>query len=405
MPDSHMRRGAASIVQRLREKGHDAFFVGGAVRDTLLGRPVREFDIATSAKPDEVIASFKRTVPVGAQFGVILVVTRAGEYEVATFRAETSYSDGRHPDAVQFVSAKEDVLRRDFTINGLLQDPETGEIQDFVEGQRDLEAGVIRAIGNPVSRFEEDHLRILRAIRFATTLEFELHTDTLDAIISLAPTVSSVAAERIQTELKRTFLEGDPVRGYTLLSVTGVLQTVLPEMANQPAAVVTQGFKHYTAKSFGEVLSMLVPEILSNGAIQLVETVSDRLRLSRDDRETFRYCIAQRTRIASTTSLAAKLRFVRETHFDSFARVEVARLKSLNQPIEALLELIRLKTNTPSQELRPKLLLSGKDLMSMGHTPGPHFKIMLTALEDAQLEGVITTREEAVALVSQMTQS
>ena len=396
------RAGAAFVVRKLREAGHDTFFVGGAVRDALLQRPIREYDIATSALPDQVIATFKRTVPVGVQFGVVLVITRDGEYEVATFRAETSYTDGRRPDEVRFVSAREDVLRRDFTINGLLQDPETETIEDYVNGRGDLEARLIRAIGVPEERFQEDHLRILRAIRFATCLRFDIETKTLQAAIDLAHTVNSVAAERIQAELKRTFTEGEPFRAYTLLSLTGVLTHILPELEAQGTHQSAVAFESVGSVSFPEALSLLWPDEAAMPEQDIATMWAERLKLSRNDRDQLRYLLSNRQRPEASTTRAQQLRFIREPHFDSFCKVELARRTATNTPTEPITQLRALAEHTPAEALRPRPLLNGRDLKALGYPPGPHFKQLLNTLEDAQLEGRVSTKDEAFALVSSL---
>ena len=395
----HTRRGAATIVRRLRRLGHNAFFVGGAVRDTLLNRPIREYDIATSATPDQVIAAFRRTVPVGVQFGVVLVILDDGEYEVATFRAETSYSDGRHPDTVRFVSAREDVLRRDFTINGLLQDPDSGDIEDYVDGRADLQARLIRAIGEADARFSEDHLRILRAIRFAACLAFDIETHTFRAIIRLAHTVADVAAERIQAELRRTFTEGDAVRAFTLLSVSGVIQVIFPALQGYRTAGTAQALVLAGNLCFAEALSLLLMEHPESRAIALSASWSERLKLPKTDREHLRYLVANRTRPESINSQAARLRFIREAHFDSFAKIDMARRTALKTSVAPLQKLVDLRATVNTQALHPTPLLTGRELKALGYRPGPHFKTMLLALEDAQLERRVGSVEEAVELM------
>ncbi|HQN26648.1 MAG TPA: CCA tRNA nucleotidyltransferase, partial [Syntrophales bacterium] len=216
-----LREGAAAIVRALRRAGHEAYWVGGCVRDLIRGIPPADFDIATSATPDEVEGLFPRTVPVGASFGVILVVEDGRPFEVATFRTEGGYADGRRPDTVRFAGAEEDVRRRDFTINGLLMDPETGGVIDRVGGEADLAARLIRTIGDPEARFGEDRLRMLRAVRFAANLDFVLEAETQAAIVRHAPVIAAVSAERIRGELTRILTEGGARRGMELLAATG----------------------------------------------------------------------------------------------------------------------------------------------------------------------------------------
>ncbi|MFT7622901.1 MAG: poly(A) polymerase [Myxococcota bacterium] len=390
-----MRRGAERICTDLKGEGFDAYLVGGSVRDRLLGRPVHEYDIATEATPDQVQKIFRRTHPVGAQFGVVIVVVDEGEYEVATFRAETSYSDGRRPDSVRFTSAREDVLRRDFTINGLLEDHETGEIRDFVHGERDLAARVIRAIGNPRERFAEDHLRVLRAIRFAAVLRFDIEAETFNAILEMAPRVTSVSVERIYKELSRAFTEGDPARAYTLLALSGVLSHVLPEalwLGANVAATLQQLGKAPFAAMLAAVLGDTTPEAAA--------AVAARLKASRADRDLLLYLVEGRKHAATVEGLANQVRCVREDRWPILHRLLVAERRASGAdpaPIDALDELRR---TVPPERLFPPRLLTGNDLMALGLKPGPRFKQLLHDLEDAQIEGEVATRDQAEAFVA-----
>src|SRR5437867_7283460 len=224
------RTVATDIVRRLRAAGHEAYFAGGCVRDQLLGRTPLDFDVATSAPPDAVRGLFRHTIPVGEQFGVILVMEEGARFEVATFRSDDAYVDGRRPSRVHFGSARDDALRRDFTINALFLDPLTGAVVDFVDGQTDLRAGIIRAIGDPSARIGEDRLRMLRAVRLAARLGFEIEPATRSAIISGAATLPDIAAERIGDEVVKILTEGAARRGFELLAETGLLPVVLPEV-------------------------------------------------------------------------------------------------------------------------------------------------------------------------------
>src|SRR5262245_32587135 len=224
------RRLATDIVRRLRDAGHEAYLAGGCVRDRLLGREPLDYDVATSAPPEAVQRLFRRTVPVGVQFGVVLVVDDGARFEVATFRSDDAYVDGRRPSAVHFGSAREDAARRDFTLNALFEDPLTGAVHDFVGGMADLRAGLIRAIGDPEARIAEDRLRMLRAVRFAARFGFALHPETRSAIVAAAPTLPDIAAERIGDEIVKILTEGAARRGFQLLDETGLLPVVLPEI-------------------------------------------------------------------------------------------------------------------------------------------------------------------------------
>ena len=388
--DQRLLRGAKQVVSRLRQSGHDAYLVGGTVRDQILGRAVKDYDIATSATPDEVVGLFRRTVSVGAQFGVIIVLNRDGEYEVATFRAESSYSDGRRPDSIRFVSAREDVFRRDFTINGLLQDPETGEIRDFVGGRQDLEARVIRAIGNAQERFEEDYLRLHRAIRFAVTLGFELEADTRKAIVALAPRASEVSVERTVTELSRMFLEGNPKQALDLLVQTGLLQALLPEV-HPVAQTASNILANLGSQPFPVILAVLLREASPATGRALCE----RLKMTRADRDQLCTLLRARAQLATLDSRAARIRFVRTPFFPVFAAWIMAERQAENQSDGALPALQALRKGLRPEEMHPVKHLTGNDLKAMGIPPGPLYKQLLTALEDAQLEGEVHSRQEA----------
>ena len=234
-----MESTARAIVRRLREAGHEACYAGGCVRDMLLGKTPQDYDIATDARPEQVQALFPRTVPVGAQFGVILVVEQGVEFQVATYRADGVYLDGRRPEDVTFTTAEGDARRRDFTINGLFYDPESGEVRDFVGGRKDLESRTIRAIGQAGERFAEDKLRVLRGVRFAATLDFAIEPATWSAIGAGAAKIHEVSAERIREELAKIFLAPQRVRGFDLLDSSGLMQALLPEVLAGWRAVKT----------------------------------------------------------------------------------------------------------------------------------------------------------------------
>src|SRR2546429_488524 len=341
---------ATGIVRRLREAGHEAYFGGGWVRDQLLGREPLDFDVATSAPPEVVGSLFRRTVPVGAQFGVILVVEDGVPFAVATFRSDDAYVDGRRPTRVRFVSAREDAERRDFTINGLFLDPLEGEIVDFVGGQVDLRAGIIRAIGDAQARIAEDRLRMLRAVRFAARLGFTIEPATRAAIAAAAPTVTDIAAERIGDEMVRMLTEGGARPGFELLADTGLLAAVLPEVAGMAGVAQSPDF-HPEGDVF--VHTMLVLEQLPAG-------VSETLALARID------------------ALASN-RDLRYVEFCERRRTELAA----------------------REDIRPPRLLGGHDLIALGYAPGPRFGEILAALEEAQLEGQVGTREEAERFVAE----
>src|SRR5213595_1476179 len=225
-----MEKAAREVAARLRENGHIAYFAGGCVRDIVRGRIPKDFDIATDARPEVAQQLFSRTYAVGAHFGVILVVENRFQFEVATFRSDDVYIDGRHPSAVHFSSPEEDAQRRDFTINGMFYDPVADNVIDFVGGRADIDAKLVRAIGDPAQRFSEDRLRMLRAVRFATVLDYEIDTQTWDALVANASSINQISAERIREELVRIFLSSNRVRGWDLLDSSGLMGAILPEL-------------------------------------------------------------------------------------------------------------------------------------------------------------------------------
>jgi len=391
--------GAVGVVKRLREKGFQAFLVGGCVRDKLLGRVPREYDIATGATPEQVMEIFQRTVPVGAQFGVIIVLFKGGEYEVATFRAEGQYTDGRRPDSISFVSAQEDVLRRDLTVNGLLEDPLSGTIKDFVGGRDDLAAGVVRAIGNPIERFTEDHLRILRALRFAATLEFEIDPNTLSAAKQMADSVNNVAAERIHKELSRSFAEGSAKRAYDLLIETGVLRVVLPQADFSNTKHVSAVFGMLGSCDFATALAAMIPTAKAT----LVNDLGQQLKLSTVEKNHLQYLLTALPTFAKERSHADEIRFVRHKMWPLAARLHGAQRKAAALDTQRLERLEKLLADASQETLHPPRLLNGNDLQKMGIKPGPHFKTLLESLETEQLEGRVETREQAEELIAKLT--
>ncbi len=446
------RQAATEIVKTLRARGHAAYFVGGCVRDLLLGRVPADYDISTDATPDQVMRIFPETYAVGAKFGVVLVpfktlgieVSPAMEHqpaehpkaiEVATFRSDGIYSDGRHPDEVRFsTDPREDVQRRDFTINGLMMDPlDHDSVLDFVGGQEDLRQGLIRAIGEPERRFSEDKLRMMRAVRFAARFDYGIVPDTLHAIKALAPQVHQVSRERLRDELTKMLTEGHARHAFELLDVTGLLQQVLPEVARmrgvaQPPQYHPEGdvWVHTML-----LLSMLEPgcsRTLAWGALlhdvgkpptfrvapdrirfdghveigtRMAEEICQRFRMSNDDTEQIMALVANHLRFADVKSMKESTfkRFIRLPKFHE--HLELHRIDCLGS--HAILDLYyytkEKMASLPSEEIRPKPLLSGDDLISAGYRPGPEFKAILSAVEDGQLEGKLRSREEALRFV------
>jgi poly(A) polymerase len=427
---------AAAIVLRLRGAGHEAFLVGGCVRDLIRGVTPKDFDIVTSAHPEEVRSLFARTVPVGARFGVVLVIEGGCPYEVATFRVETGYDDGRHPSQVVFATAEEDVRRRDFTVNGLLMDPETGRIIDYVDGRHDIERRLIRTIGDPDERFSEDHLRMLRAVRFTATLGFTLDPATLVAIRRQASSIGRISAERIREELNRILTSGRAKDGMELLAESGLLAEILPEVlalrgVNQPPAFHPEGdVWEHTLRMLallpggdgGPNLRLAWAVLLHDvgkpvtrfedetgvhfyGHVRQGEEIAaailQRLRFSREEAETILALVRGHMLFMNVREMRPNRlkRFLRQPDFP--LHLELHRLDCLGS--HGLLDnhqfsLQKLKEYS-EEELRPPPLLTGEDLIGMGYAPGPLFREILCAVEDAQLGGEIADAGEARSLV------
>ena len=432
------RDGAVSIARALRGAGHEAFFVGGCVRDLLRGETPDDYDIVTSARPEQVMAVFPRTYPVGAAFGVVLVREGEHAYEVAAYRKEADYEDGRHPSRVSFVGAREDVCRRDFTVNGLLMDPETGEIVDYVGGRADLEKGLIRTIGAPEERFAEDHLRMLRAVRFAANLGFRVEDAALTAIIHQADKILRVSAERVREELNRILAGPRPRRGMELLASSGLLSRLLPELValrgvEQPSRFHPEGdvWEHtlrmlalMPAENLpGEEAERLAWAILFHDAgktatrtedetgihfyghvskgVEIAAAVLKRLKFSREDGEVVLALVANHMRFMHVRQMRVHTlkKFLRLPDFH--LHLILHRLDCLGS--HGLLDneafcRERLGEMT-GEDLHPSRLLTGDDLLAVGFSPGPVFREILTMIEDAQLRGEIATPAEAHALV------
>ncbi len=436
MEPNPARDAAAAIVARLRAAGHQAYFVGGCVRDLLLGRSPEDFDVATSATPDQVLTLFEKTFAVGAHFGVVLVCTGEIMTEVATFRSDGAYSDGRRPDAVRFsTSPEEDVKRRDFTINGMMLDPVDGSVLDMVGGMQDLNAGLIRAIGDPAQRFAEDKLRMLRAVRFAARFSFNLEPATVKAIEQLAPAVSQVSYERVRDELTRMLTEGHARRAFEMLDATGLLAQVLPEVVRlkgvaQPPQYHPEGDVWVHTLLLLDGLPADCPSALAWGAllhdigkpatfrvapdrirfdghvetgIHIAEAICRRLRFPNHETEQILSLIANHMRFADVRKMKESTlkRFFRLDRFDQHLALHRLDCLASHGSLE-LYDFARQRFETlPQEQVRPQLLLDGRDLIEAGYQPGPQFSQMLAAAEDAQLEGTIHSREEALALIKE----
>ena len=428
------RELADQICATLRGRGHQAYFVGGCVRDLILGREPADYDVCTNAHPAGVQELFPNSVSVGAKFGVILVVGDGAQVEVATFRSDVGYSDGRHPDRVVYSKTpQEDVRRRDFTINGLLMDPATMQVLDFVGGRDDLRAGIVRAIGDPRERFTEDKLRMLRAVRFAARFDFQIEPRTMEAIQSLAPRVLEVSLERIRDELTKLLTEGAARRGFELLNETGLLAVLLPEVARmkgvaQPPQFHPEGDVWIHTRMMLEGLPPHCSPTLAWGVLlhdvgkpptfapaagpgtrirfdghvemgaRMAEYICRNLRFSNEDIEQIESLVANHLRFKDVHQMRTSTlkRFVRLPRFEE--HLELHRLDCLSShgSLEAYEFVRKFLMETPPEKVYPPKLVTGDDLKSMGLVPGPRFKEILLAIEEAQLDGRLQDRESAL---------
>ena len=431
------RELANSICDTLRRNGFQALLVGGCVRDLLLGREPADYDVTTDATPDQVMALFPENVAVAVQFGVILIPREELKVEVATFRSDISYSDGRHPDRVVFSkSAQEDVQRRDFTINGLLMQHDTGELLDYVSGQADLRAKVIRAIGDPDRRFLEDKLRMLRAVRFAARFGFEIESNTLRAIRRHVAEIRQVSPERLRDELAKMLTEGAARKAFELLDETDLLQQVLPEIAamkgvEQPPQFHPEGDVWIHTRLMLEGLPAGVSPTLAWGVllhdvgkpptfrpatvtgdrirfdghvdigVHIAEEICRRLRFSNEGTEQILDLVRHHMRFKDVESMRASTlkRFVRLPHFDEHLALHRLDCLSSHGNLDSYDLVRRFIAQTPPEQVRPERLITGDDLQAMGFQPGPFFSQILRSVEDAQLEGQVHTREEAAQFV------
>jgi len=425
------------ICDMLRRNGYQALLVGGCVRDLLLGREPADYDVTTDATPEEVAKLFPESVAVGAQFGVILIPRDGVKVEVATFRSDAGYSDGRHPDSVVYSKApQEDVQRRDFTINGLLMRHDTGEVLDYVDGQADLKAKVIRAIGEPDRRFKEDKLRMMRAVRFAARFGFEIEAETFRAIRRHVAEIHQVSPERLSDELTKMLTEGAARQAFELLDETWLLQQVLPEIGamkgvEQPPQFHPEGDVWIHTRMMLEGLPKDASPTLAWGAllhdvgkpptfqsaaetgdrirfnhhvevgVRMAEAICRRLRFSNEETEQILALVDNHMKFGAVEEMRAATlkKFVRLPRFEEHLALHRLDCLSSHQNLDSYEFVSRFLEMTPPEQVRPERLLNGDDLQEMGFQPGPLFSQILQALEDAQLEGQIPTREEAQTYV------
>ncbi len=422
---------ASQVADRLRAAGFQSYFVGGCVRDLLLGRQPRDYDIATDAHPEQVLELYPTALRIGAHFGVVLVTSPYAQVEVATFRSDHNYQDGRRPENVHFeTDPRQDAIRRDFTINALFLDPVDGDVIDFSEGRADLKAGLVRAIGNPEERFREDRLRMLRAIRFAARLNFSIEPSTEAAISGMRGAIQSVSAERVRDELIRILTEGGARRGFEMLDRTGLLVELLPEVAamkgvEQPPEYHPEGDVWTHTLMMLEGLPTNPSPVLAWGVllhdvgkpptfrmadrirfdghveagVEIARAIMIRLRFSNSDMEQVEALIANHMKFKDLLSMRESTlkRFLRLPDFKE--HLVLHRLDCLHSNGNlAAYEFAQAKLVQLGQErIAPARLLTGNDLIEAGFQPGPEFKRVLNLVEDAQLEGAIHTKAEALA--------
>ncbi|MEI6323024.1 MAG: CCA tRNA nucleotidyltransferase [bacterium] len=426
---------ARSVVERLRAHGFQALYAGGCVRDRLLGVEPHDYDVATDARPEQVEALFPRTVPIGAQFGVILVLEQDKEIQVATFRGDGSYHDGRHPESVRFTDAEGDALRRDFTVNGLFFDPVANEILDYIGGCGDLKSHLLRAIGDPSERFAEDKLRLLRAVRFATTLGFSIDPPTWSAVQQWAPEIHAVSAERIREELIKILVSPNKLRGFDLLDQSGLLREILPEVealkgCEQPPDFHPEGdvFVHTRL-----MLSLLAPDASLTLVLSvLLHDIGKPATRVIDETGRMRFNGHEGVSAQMGLRLLQRLRFPNEVidsvipavrlhmSFKDVPRMKTSTLKRMmaRSTFDEELELHRVdclgshgmldnhslliakREEFSHEPLIPPPLVTGHDLIALGWKPGKQFAEILESVQNRQLDGSLTTRESALAWIT-----
>lgn len=419
---------AYKIAQALKNQGHTAYLAGGCVRDFLRGEPPKDYDIATTASPDEIERSFPKTLSVGKQFGVILVIQEGKQFEVAAFRSEGPYRDGRHPSSVAFTNPEQDAKRRDFTVNGLFYDPFQKKVIDYVSGGEDIQRRVIRAIGDPESRFEEDKLRLLRAVRFAANLDYTIEPKTWEVIRRLAPKIHQVSAERIRDELTKIFTRPGAAQGLELLSASGLLKEILPEVekmkgVEQPPEFHPEGDVFIHTRMLLDKLQNPTPVLafaallhdvgkpptfqVREGRIRFYEharvgaemsgQIMRRLRFSNDEIEAVTKCVDNHMKFANVKEMReGKLkRFMSASTFPVELELHRIDCESSHGMLDNYKFLQKKIEDFKEEELKPKPLLTGDDLLALGMKPGPEMKPILEEAYEAQLEKRIQTKDEA----------
>jgi tRNA nucleotidyltransferase/poly(A) polymerase len=390
------RQTAIKVVKRLHRNGYQALLAGGCVRDMLLGRRAKDYDVATEAKPGEVIKLFRRTLKVGAQFGVVIVLLDGQQVEVATFRTETGYADGRHPGSVEFSTAAEDASRRDFTINGMFYDPVQEQVIDYVGGQADLKARIIRTIGRPSERFGEDYLRLLRAVRFSTQLGFKIEQATWRAIRRNAAKITKISGERIAMELEGILVDPNRAAGASMLIESGLAEAIFPDLPPEQAKNSVGVLRQLRKKvDFPLALAAFFACAETDTAIRSCRI----LKPSRNQNKHMKFLLSNRGKLLdSKMSLAQLKKILAEPYFRDLYELQRAIQKAKGDRRRAVAPLIRLRRRIKALgdlELKPKPLLNGHDLIKLGATPGPALGQLAEEMYIAQLEGSLQTPAQA----------
>ena len=390
------KQAAIKIIKRLQRNGFQALLAGGCVRDMLLGRRAKDYDVATDARPKDVIKMFKRTLKVGAKFGVVIVLIEGRQVEVATFRSETGYADGRHPAAVEFANAAEDAGRRDFTINGMFYDPLQKEVIDYVDGRADLKAKIVRTIGRPAERFAEDYLRMLRAVRFCTQLGFAIEPSTWLAICSNAKNITRISGERISIELEGILAGANRSAGASMLIKSGLAEAVFPGLSSKHRKTAIDILGQLRKKvDFALALAGLFAGCETEFAIEKCRV----LKLSRSQTKHVKFLLANRGKLLDERmSLAELKKILAEPYFWDLYELQRAIQKARDGGRKSIAALISLRKRIKALgdvELRPKPLLNGHDLIRLGAVPGPSLGQLAEEMYIAQLEGKLQTQAQA----------
>ena len=386
------RQAAIQIIKRLRGEDFEALLAGGCVRDMLLKRRPSDYDVATDAKPDDVVRIFRRTLKVGAKFGVVVVLIDKIQIEVATFRTESGYADGRHPSKVRFATAAEDAARRDFTINAMFYDPVAKKVIDYYGGQADLKKRIVRTVGDPAERFGEDYLRMLRAVRFSTQLGFAIDPQTKSAICNRAANITKISGERVAAELEGILVSPNRAKGVQLLIETGLAGFIFSSCACPGAGFIARVLDYLPSKiDFPLGLAALFAGLETDLALEKCEL----LKLSRNQNKHIKFLLDSRGKLLKEVSLAELKLLLSEPYFWDLFELQKAIQKASSQSIGPLVRLRRKINQLKGVELRPRPLLNGHDLMALGAVPGPSLGQLAKEMYIAQLEGRLQSAEQA----------